>query len=688
MIRKTLIVLATVCALTACGGGGGGGTPPVGVKPTSTPGGQPSAVATFPPPSSRQGDVKSIATGSGATSMAYDPDDNAVFVGDGYAVVNAADGKTVALALDSAAIGAMAYSSQTHTLFFATPKTVYSTTIKGGAVATVASGLQNVRAVAVASTGAVYALDNDHIVALSGGAATSVTPPGSIGGPYYNGNPAMVYDSATGSLLVSDPTNDVVESVSTTGAISVFAGGCKALGGRSGTAGDCWRVPVTGSGGGANFGAPGALAYNSISGDLYMADAMNDQVWRITAAGVAAPVAGYGQPFNVDGNGLAAFLNTPSYLAFQSSGDAVEIMEYSNTGQQLIAAFSCAGTAPPAYTSPAVPTYISAPLASDALATAPDGGAWTSEVTGHAVDHISPSGTPTQIALASDITPGQRVAVDASGNAWYVAQRWSQHVLADAGVLRVTPQGAQNYIAASPQHQNVQWPVEMVSLTIGPDGNPWFTESETSLAGGSFGVVDAQSLAMTQFAVPQVPGAIAPGPNGTIAFSSRNAAGTGLVMNYASLNGQIANSFPITDYNDVAMQYDAAGGIDWFVDGTNMVASFSGSGAERDYSICAQCAPIDISAAPDGTMWVDEANGHAIDHISASGQATQYMLPIPWAFTNGISARSDGKVWVETLQGVIFLFDPAAYDAMNPPRPAQPMVRSRSAPGERWSVRR
>jgi streptogramin lyase len=677
MCRRFLFGALTLAVLSACGGGGGGSTgsgmPPVqsGPTPGPAPTSSPAPYATLAPPSSRQGDVKTLAVGGGGTAIAYWPDHSVLAVAQGGAVVDAADGTVLAGTVNGTPITALTYSSSSHAIVFATSNAIFSAVAPNQASLTLASGLTNVESVASASDGTIYAIDTDHVVSIKGGIVSNVTAPGTIGSRSWNATPSIIVAS-DGTLFVSDPTNDVVSHVTASGAITPFAGGCKAW--RGGGAGMCWPVSMPGTGSSANFGTPGALAYNAAIGTLYVADAEDNQVWAISATGAAAPVAGYGAAQNVDGNGFAAFLNAPSSLAFQSANGSVDILEAAPNGQQEIAAFSTTGTAPPAQTNPAVAIFSPQGLTLDDLAASPDGGAWTAE-TGN-IDRVSPTGVITKYAPPSGVFPTWHVAVDANGNAWYLAQRFSNMVIVDAGVLEITPGGAQTYRAVQPQRSTS--PVTMESIAIGPDGNPWFTESESSLHGGSFGFINASTQTMSQFAIANVPGSISQGPGGTIAYGNYVPGGQELVS-VASLNGTTTASYPIDLIGSNSLQYRAVDTTMWFTDSASTISKFSSSGAETDYSVCSNCGPVNLTIAPDGSVWSDEGNGPtSIIRVTPSGQILRYPLPTTGP-TYGISARPDGKLWVYNNIGVLFLFDPAAYDAMNGPHVSQTKAPSSNA---------
>lgn len=670
MRSRQMLSILVLSLLAACGGGGGGGgSSPIPVGGSTTPPvSSPTPNPTLAPASSRQGDVKTLATGGGAAAIGYWPDYNVVLLALSNGVADAAGGSILASSPDNNRVTAIAYSAATHGIVFSTGASIYAFG-RSGPVTTVATNLNNVFSLAVAADGTVYGIDGDHIMKITGGVPSNVTAPGTIGARMGNALPSLAVAS-DGSLLVSDPTNDVIDHVTASGSITPFAGSCKAATGESGSGGACWRVPVKGTGSSANFGTPGALTYDSATGTLYVADPQSAQLWSVSSNGYAAPVAGYGAAANVDGNGLAAFLNTPTSIAFQPASNSVDILEAAPNSQQEIAAFSATGTSPPAQTPPTMPVYFPNGLAPDDLAASPDGGAWAVDNnTPKSIVRVSASGTVTKYPAPASISPTWHVAVDAAGNAWFLANRLNQtNMPIDMGILNVTPSGAQTYIAAQPQHSGAS--IEQMNwITIGADGNPWFTESESLWYGGSFGYVNRTTLAVTQYATSAKPNGISQAAGGGIAFETT--VNNKQSIQVASLTGQLASAYPIALNGADTMQYRASDSTIWFTDVVRTIAGMDSSGTEHDYAVCNQCDPVNLTVAPDGSVWSDAANmPGGIIRVTPNGAVEQYLLPLSIGSTSGISARPDGKLWVYSAMGELLLFDPAAYDAMNGPHPA------------------
>lgn len=93
------------------------------------------------------------------------------------------------------------------------------------------------------------------------------------------GSPADVASDVAGNLYIADDTSLVIEKVTAAGALSVIAGD-----GQSG-------APTPGPATSSALADPVAVAVDD-QGDVYIADAMNDVVEKVTPAGTLSIIAG------------------------------------------------------------------------------------------------------------------------------------------------------------------------------------------------------------------------------------------------------------------------------------------------------------------------------------------------------------------------------------------------------------
>ena len=170
------------------------------------------------------------------------------------------------------------------------------------------------QSVAVDSAGNVYVCDEYNkrirevspsgVVSTLAGNGTQGDVDGPVASAEFNGLAALIVDTS-GNVYVSD--NDSVRKISPSGIVSTIAG--------NGTAGY-----VDGTGSAAQFNSPYGLAFDSI-GNLYIDDAGNERVRKMTPAGVVTTFAGNGTNATLNGPALAAEFQTPTGLALDTVGN-------------------------------------------------------------------------------------------------------------------------------------------------------------------------------------------------------------------------------------------------------------------------------------------------------------------------------------------------------------------------------
>lgn len=112
---------------------------------------------------------------------------------------------------------------------------------------------------------------------------------------------------AAGNVYVADFENHRIRKVSPTGTVSTLAG--------DGTAGF-----ADGNGTAAKFLGPRDIDVDA-SGNLYIADAFNNRIRKITPTGTVSTIAGDGTRGSADGNGVSAQFDGPSGIAVDAAGN-------------------------------------------------------------------------------------------------------------------------------------------------------------------------------------------------------------------------------------------------------------------------------------------------------------------------------------------------------------------------------
>ena len=124
--------------------------------------------------------------------------------------------------------------------------------------------------------------------------------------PGFSG-PSGVASDAKGNVYVADNGNNLIRKISPQGVVTTFAG-------------DGIRGTKNGTGTGAEFNQPAALAVDS-SGNVYLADEGNNMIRKITSLGVVTTVAGSGSAGANNGIGAAASFDGPAGIAVDGSGN-------------------------------------------------------------------------------------------------------------------------------------------------------------------------------------------------------------------------------------------------------------------------------------------------------------------------------------------------------------------------------
>ncbi len=182
--------------------------------------------------------------------------------------------------------------------------------------------------VAVDKTGNIYIADsyNDLIreISVKGVVTTLAGQTGIIGSAdgmnATFSSPTGVAVDNSGNVYVADQGNNLIRKITPNGFVSTLAG----------TAG------ATGSANGMNatFNVPTAIALDN-SQNIYVADAGNNLIRRVTPAGLVSTFAGSGTTGIVDGQGPAASFNHPTGIAIDDNSVMYIADEHNNVVRKI-----------------------------------------------------------------------------------------------------------------------------------------------------------------------------------------------------------------------------------------------------------------------------------------------------------------------------------------------------------------
>lgn len=195
----------------------------------------------------------------------------------------------------------------------AVPATIYGT----ASVAAGPGNFSHVTGVTVDANGNIYVADFDRNVinkVTPSGNSSIFAGSGSIGYADGLGTAASFYEpdalemDNNGNLYVSDMANNLIRKITPKGLVTTLAGKALTVGSADGT------------GSGARFSWPRGLAIDA-AGNIYVADQGNNLIRKITAGGVVTTYAGNGNAGFTNANGTAATFNTPTGVGLDISGN-------------------------------------------------------------------------------------------------------------------------------------------------------------------------------------------------------------------------------------------------------------------------------------------------------------------------------------------------------------------------------
>jgi uncharacterized protein (TIGR03437 family) len=287
------------------------------------------------------------------------------------------------------------------------------------------------RGVALDSAGNLFIADTQNrvvrrvsfsgfIITMAGNGKAGMSGDGGAATEAQLNAPENVAVDAGGNVYIVD--SGLIRKVSSTGVISTVAG-TLAIGGDGGPAAA------------AQMFSPSGMAFDR-AGALYISDAANNRVRKVTPAGIISTFAGNGvQGFNGDGGPAAsAQLLNPQGLALDAKGN-LYIADASNHRVRMVTPSGIIGTiAGPGVLAPDIidspePVYseIFTPVG---LAVGGDGSVYFSDVDNNRVRKVNPDGTISNVA--GNGTPGfsgdgaaagsaqlngpQGLAIDSAGN--------------------------------------------------------------------------------------------------------------------------------------------------------------------------------------------------------------------------------------------------------------------------------
>ncbi len=312
-------------------------------------------------------------------------------------------------------------------------------------------------AVTVDASGNVYVADTDNdtirkitpgavVTRLSGSAQNTGSTDGVSTVALFNFPQGIAVD-ASGNLYVGDTVNNAIRKVTPDGTASTLAGSVGAEAGGT-----------DGAGTAARFNFPAGVAVDS-SGTVYVADAQNDTIRKITSGGLVSTLAGTaGNGGSTDAIGAAASFSNPFSVAVDTGGNVYVADKFNYTIRKItplgsvstLAGMAGVGGGHTDGTGSAARFYDP-----DGVAVDSSGNVYVGDQVNYTIRKITPGGAVTTLAgtagssgsadgtgAAARFTYPEGVAVDSSGNV-YVADR------NNSTIRKITPAGVVTTLAGT-----------------------------------------------------------------------------------------------------------------------------------------------------------------------------------------------------------------------------------------------
>jgi len=307
--------------------------------------------------------------------------------------------------------------------------------------------------VAIDGSGNVYVADTNNntirkvtpagvVSTLAGSAGVSGSADGTGAAARFN-LPTGVAMDGSGNVDVADTFNNTVRKVTPAGVVSTLAG-------RAGSSGS-----ADGTGAAARFSYPARVAVDG-AGNVYVADAGNDTIRKISPAAVVSTLAGTaGASGSADGTGAAARFNFPTGVAVDGSGNVYVADSNNSTIRKVTPAAVVSTLAGTASASGSADGTGAAARFDDPHGVAVDGSGnvYVADNFNNTIRKVSPAGVVTTLAgtagasgsadgagAAARFNWPEGVAVDGSGNV-YVADEGNN------AIRKVTPAGVVSTLA-------------------------------------------------------------------------------------------------------------------------------------------------------------------------------------------------------------------------------------------------
>ena len=490
-----------------------------------------------------------------------------------------------------------------------------------------AASFYNPTGVATDASGNVYVADanNNRIRKIDPtGNVTTFAGSGSTynygpGNDFYY--PSSVTTDAYGNVYVADALNNRVRKVTPSGQITTIAG--------SGSNGHS-----DGTGTAASFYNPRGVLADAF-GNIYVADASNNLLRKIDPTGIVTTVAGNLSVGNNNGIGIAANFNNPVGLTIDASGD----IYIADAGNYLVRKITSTGYAT---VSPALPTGLIFDGTSGTISGTPQ---HASSVTTYTVSAYNLVGNSTA-TFSITVSPGPPsvtsfypttagtgtlVAISGTGFTGTTAVSFggtsaqSFTILSDTLITALVGSGSSGSIKLTTRGKTPS--LSGFNYLTAP--NISYTASQTYAAGTA---ISSLSPTNTGGAVPTTNyGQVSNfSGSGTAGLTNGSSTVARFDFPYGVATDALGNVYVADTYNNVIRKIDASGNVTTLA-GTGSYGSANGIAISASFS-----SPMGIASDASGNIYIADTNNNLIRKIDPSGNVTTIA-------GNGANGYTDGN---------------------------------------------
>ncbi|MBV8469315.1 MAG: hypothetical protein JOY60_05570 [Burkholderiaceae bacterium] len=412
--------------------------------------------------------------------------------------------------------------------------------------------------------------------------------------------PTSIAVDSGDNLYVTDAGNNTIRKITPAGVTSTLAGTADTIGSSDGT------------GGAASFDYPYGIAIDG-SNNLYVTDYSNSTVRKVTPAGVVTTLAGSpGSPGSVDGTGRAAQFIAPTGIALDSQGNLYVADYHENNVRKITPAgvvttlAGQAGVSGHAEGSGSAATF-SAPLG---LAVDASGNVFVADSGNNVIRKISSSGVVTLFSGSGETGGADGsstsatfnapfgLAIDASGNLY----------VSDSGndtVRKVASNGSVSTLAGSSGSGSADGAGAIATFN-GPNGL-------ASDSAGNVYVADRNNNIIRKISPAGVVSTLA-GTAGNQG-SSDGASGAASFFSPTGVAVDSANNVYVADFgNNTVRVISSAGVVTTLAGSAGTTGSSDGTGSAARFN-----APYGVAVDSSGNVYVTDSGNDTVRKITPAG---------------------------------------------------------------------